>query len=551
MLTAASSARAQSPEPPVDHTSAASSAPAPAQTSATSPTSPIAIDQLTLSDDLLGAVGWRPIANGRLEALASTGNESTHHGAVRASDTLGGVGVELTGTTTSSDVIGDRSEATARIQHSSEHNRAQLYASYGSAELGTTQQSFATDLRAGTYGGAWTAWRSVGTFELHAFGEQQQLRDTRVAGTHDLDTSTHSIGVGFTSRRVQALALDHELGAGIDVVQASGDADSEATDDSDTHMRMVRARHGRHRFLSAYIHDTVRVIETLDVHGGFVFEHWRWLSNLAPLGGRDAGENMDADTGQVLSQILLDPSVGALYRVGPDLALVANAYRRLRAPTWQQMMRPVQNGSVYVVAGDELRAETITGAEAGPKLDAGELSARAVVYWNEIASPIVEVTVDDQLRERINLGHARETGVQASASLRFGKPWLATVDYAYTRAQVTEAATHPELVGKQLPQTPRHRATAQLVYDDPKIITLSGAIRYADRRFEDDRNTSVVEPFTVVDAMATRKLTHGLAGFVTVENLFDRRYTTNQVGIDTIGAPRLIQVGVRLDSARW
>ena len=41
------------------------------------------------------------------------------------------------------------------------------------------------------------------------------------------------------------------------------------------------------------------------------------------------------------------------------------------------------------------------------------------------------------------------------------------------------------------------------------------------------------------------------AGFITVENLFDRRYVTNQVGIDTIGAPRLVQVGLRLDSARW
>ena len=386
MLTAASSARAQSPEPPVDQTSAASEAPGATQTSATSATSPIAIDQLTLSDDLLGAVGWRPIASGRLEALASTGNESTHYGALRASDTLGGVGLELTGTASSSDVTGDRSEAVARIQHVSERNRAQLYASYGSEQIGTTQQSFATDLRAGTYGGSWTAWRSAGRFELHAFGEQSQVHDTSAAATHDLGTSTHSIGVGFASRRVQALGLDHELGAGIYVVQAAGDAEADDGADTDAHMRMVRTRHGRHRFLSAYIHDTVRVIETLDVHGGFVFEHWRWLSNIAPLGGRDAGENMDADTGQVLSQILLDPTVGAVYRVGPDIALVANAYRRLRTPTWQQMMRPVQNGNVFVVASDELRAETITGAEAGPSINAGELSARAVVYWNEIAS---------------------------------------------------------------------------------------------------------------------------------------------------------------------
>ena len=116
---------------------------------------------------------------------------------------------------------------------------------------------------------------------------------------------------------------------------------------------------------------------------------------------------------------------------------------------------------------------------------------------------------------------------------------------------MTAAAAHAELVGKQLPQTPRHRATALLAFDDPKLVTVSGAVRYVDRRFEDERNTIAAQRFTVVDAMAARKLTRGLAGFVAVENLFDRRYIANVAGIDTFGAPRLVQVGLRLDSARW
>lgn len=547
MIAAAGPARAQSPEPPTEHASAESSAPTDAPASARAP---IAIDQLTLDDDLLGAVGWRPIDRRRIEVLAATGNESTHQAALRATDIVGDVGIELTATTATSDAVTNRSEAGARIEHATQHHRARLYASYGSAQIGAAQQSFATDLRAGTYGGAWTAWRSAGRFELHVFGVHEELHDTRAGASHDLDTATHAIGVGFASRRVQALGLGHELGLGIDVVQAAGTG-TETDDDESTRMTMVRARHGRHRFLRGYIHDTVRVIESLDVHGGFVFEHWRWLSNLAPLGSRDAGENMDADTGQVLSQVLLDPNVGAMYRVAPELTIAASAYRRMRTPTWQQLMRPVQNGNVLVVAGDELRAETIIGGEAGPSLTTRDVSARAVVYWNEIASPIVEVTVDDQLRERTNLDHAREAGAQATLSWRIATPWLASIDYTYARARITRADAHPELVGNQLPHQPRHRATAQLVYDNPKVITVGAALRYADRRFEDDRNTSVLRPFATVDAMAARTLTHGLTGFVAVENLFDRRYVTSQVGVDTVGAPRLVQVGVRLDTARW
>ena len=61
----------------------------------------------------------------------------------------------------------------------------------------------------------------------------------------------------------------------------------------------------------------------------------------------------------------------------------------------------------------------------------------------------------------------------------------------------------------------------------------------------------VARPFTVIDAMATRRITHGLAGFIAVENLFDRRYVEHVAGFDQIGAPRMVHVGLRLDSARW
>jgi len=100
-------------------------------------------------------------------------------------------------------------------------------------------------------------------------------------------------------------------------------------------------------------------------------------------------------------------------------------------------------------------------------------------------------------------------------------------------------------------QTPRHRASALVAFDDPRIVTLTGAVHYVASRYEDDRNTIVAKPFATVDAMATRKLVRGLAGFVSVENIFDRRYVTQLGGVDTIGAPRLVQVGLRLDSARW
>jgi vitamin B12 transporter len=291
------------------------------------------------------------------------------------------------------------------------------------------------------------------------------------------------------------------------------------------------------------------VIESLDISGGFVFEHWRWLSSMPPL-VQSAEEEMDAD-GPEMVDFLLGPRFGALYRVTPGLALTAAASRRLRSPTWHQLMRPVHDGSVLTIANEGLRAQTVTGGELGPAIATSTFEARAVAYYNRIDAPITAVAIDNTLRETANLGRAHEAGVDAAASWRLAKPWLAGVGYTYTATRISDGGAYAELAGNQLAQTPRHRATAMLSFDEPRVATITGAVRYAGSRFTDARNTEALAPFTVIDAMATRQLTHGLAGFVAVENVLDRRYVTNVAAIDSIGAPRMVHVGVRLDSARW
>ncbi len=543
MVAAAGSAHAQAPEQPQPGESQSGT------TAATALDAPRPIDELTLADDLIAAVGLRPITQRRVEVLAETGSDATHQGALRATEKRGTLGLELAGEASTSDVLGSRTEATARIEHETERDLARLTAHYGTRRIGEPLQSFATDTRTATYGGAWTAWRSAGRLELEATGENVALADTRDTGTLDLATDAYSLRAGVASRRVQALGLFHELSAGVGLVQASGTAIERDLDAEGDHMEIVPTRrHGRQRFLSAYIHDTIRVIDSLDVHGGFVFEHWRWLTNIPPLGSHDFGENMDGGTSEVISA-LFGPRLDAVFRVNPDLAIQATAYRRLRPPTWQQLMRPVQNGDVVTRPG-ELRAERVTGGEVGPMLSTGAVDAHAVAYWQEVDAPIAEVTVSDALRETTNLGHAREAGVEAQASWRIAEPWLLAGSYRFAATRVTESED-AVLVDKQLAEVPRHRATALLAYDEPRIVTVTGAVRFVAARFTDDRNTQRAAPYAVVDAMATRKLTHGLAAYVAVENVLDRRYVSHDAGVDTLGTPRTLHVGVRLDSARW
>jgi hypothetical protein len=545
VLVAAGHAHGQSQVPPADAEAPASAA-APGS-SAPAPRLPI--DQLTLHDDLIAAIGMRPVGERRLEALVSTGSDATRRAAARASTTVGHLRFELTGDIGSSDVLGDRNETGARVEHASEHDRLRAIGRYASEQLGLARQSFTSDLGTTTYGAAWTGWRAAGRFELRALGEHHTLRDARTSGTLDLDRDAYGIDASFASRPVHLLGLGHELGADIAIVHASSAASTVDVVPEMMHTELRRAKHGRHRFLSAYLHDTIRVIESLDVHGGYVFEHWRWLTNITPIyeQGEHEAPSMDTVDADEINELLRGPRFGGLYRVAPEVALEAAAYRRMRTPTWQQLMRPVQNGGVTTIAADRLRPETITGAHAGPTFGNGTLEARALAYWYEIASPITTVAVSDTVRETANLGHAREIGVDAAASWRFAKPWLAGATYTFANTRVTSAAD-ALLVGKQLAQSPRHRAGFHLAFDNPRLVTLVGTVRYVASRYEDVRNTIAAKPYTVVDAMAARKLVRGLAGFVAVENLFDRRYVANHAGVDSFGAPRLVQVGVRLDT---
>src|SRR4029079_13951124 len=135
----------------------------------------------------------------------------------------------------------------------------------------------------------------------------------------------------------------------------------------------------QHRFLHAYLRDTIRVIESLVISAGFVFEKWRWPTSLTPLSAHDEVP-MDTDAPEEISTLIVGPTFGAVYRLGPSVAVTADAYRRLRSPTWLELMRPVDTAAALTAAGDSLHAATVTGAEAGPAIATGAFAARVVGY---------------------------------------------------------------------------------------------------------------------------------------------------------------------------
>jgi outer membrane receptor protein involved in Fe transport len=130
-------------------------------------------------------------------------------------------------------------------------------------------------------------------------------------------------------------------------------------------------------------------------------------------------------------------------------------------------------------------------------------------------------------------------GLELEAGVRPARAWSAEVSYVFIDAHVTE---DPMLSGKRVAQDPRQRATASLTYDG--LATVTGQLRYTSGQFEDDLNTLPMGAYTVVDLFAQRRVAYGITAFARATNLLDRRYLVGRAGVDTIGAPRAILVGL-------
>ena len=498
------------------------------------PSQPSQQPAVDTNDDLLHPRHLlRPITRDRLEAIVDAGTAGARDVQTRGTATAHGVGFELTGDIHDSD-LRDAKGVSGRVEGAN----AKAYAGYA-----TQTQLDTDDARTAYYGASWRH----GRFQASAYGDSQRIDEERLAQRYEIPTSSLGANASVRSGRLALLGMSHELVVGANFERTSGETTTEDAAAENVSMPMAmtrRSRHGDHRFLEAYMNDTLHVIESLDLSGGFIIEDWRSLSAIETI-HYGVEQNMDVKFPDI-SDMQVSPQLGALYRVDDQLSLRANGYRRMRTPTSSELWQPIALDGTLTAANPALRPESTWGGEVGPELNAGKLEARAVAFYNIVESPITSVATADGMRERTNLGGARVTGIETEASWRPAKPWLATVSYSFAHSVVTDAG----FAGKQLAQMPRQRVSAMLTYDSPRLATLTGALRYVDRQYTDASNTSSLAAYTLIDAIAARKIKRGIAGFVGVENLLDRRYL-GQYGIDTQGSPRTFRVGVRIDSARF
>jgi hypothetical protein len=97
------------------------------------------------------------------------------------------------------------------------------------------------------------------------------------------------------------------------------------------------------------------------------------------------------------------------------------------------------------------------------------------------------------------------------AEYAMGPFWRVGGGYFYNLATVTSYAANPALVGKYLPQVPKHRGSFQVAYANPRLFTLAFSLQAVGNQFDDDQNSRIVPGYTSRSA-EVRALRHlGLA----------------------------------------
>ncbi len=247
------------------------------------------------------------------------------------------------------------------------------------------------------------------------------------------------------------------------------------------------------------------------------------------------------------------PRLILVQQVNARVSWSASVYRAFRAPTLNELYRPFRVGNVVTDANSDLRAERLTGGEAGVSLNVvpRRLLIRGTGFFNEIIDPVANVTLSTTpaliTRQRQNLGRTRAPGAEIDVTAGITDRLSLTAGYQYVDATVTSFPTDPGLVGLWVAQVPHHVLTFQARYQNPARISFAVDGRMVGKQFDDDRNHFPLGRFFVLDAMAWRRIGRGAEIFAAAENLFNAQYSINATPVPQVGMPIAVRAGIRFN----
>jgi len=394
---------------------------------------------------------------------------------------------------------------------------------------------------------------------------------TRAIARVTLDQRVPTNAVGAVVQWAKTLNATNQLTAGVDFRWIDGDSEEDAFDAVVGRTRTLRrVSGGTQRSTGLFIQDILTPVPRVTITAGARLDNWRNydahnLETSLPSGSPTAAHNPNLPE---RDDTVVSPRVAAMYRLSDEINVWSSFSYGFRAPTLNELYRQFRVGAILTQANFDLGPERLKGGEIGVNvLPLSNLLVRATFFDNRIRNPVANVTLNAGTRRRQNLGRTQVRGVQFDADYRLGTDWRVGGGYVYDDARVREYNPIPapavSLVGKYLPQVPRHRGSFRVIYTNPSFATVSFDVEGTSRQFEDDQNLLVVpaaalsgagydvsaQPglpaFGIVNVSVSRTVVRNVDVYIGAQNVFDQEFFVG-LAPTTIGSPRMVSVGARI-----
>ncbi|MEY3841035.1 MAG: hypothetical protein RLZZ542_145, partial [Pseudomonadota bacterium] len=255
--------------------------------------------------------------------------------------------------------------------------------------------------------------------------------------------------------------------------------------------------------------------------------------------------------------------LGIRREIGSGQALRLAAYNGFRPATLNELHRPFRVGNDLTEANPALEPERLTGVEAGWAWTGGnQASLTTTVFWNEIESAIVNVTIGTGpglfpragfvpaggvLRQRRNAGTITASGLEIDGRFEVGETLSIRAAVSVTDARLDGGLPAPQLTGLRPAQAPIWSATGGVDWRATDRLTLAADLRWESRRFDDDLNSRVLEAAATADLRAEWALSSTTRIWFAADNVFDAEVEVSETatGVAGFGPPRTFSLGVR------
>jgi len=263
-------------------------------------------------------------------------------------------------------------------------------------------------------------------------------------------------------------------------------------------------------------------------------EHWRAYDGL----NFSASPTLNTAQPEVTATHF-SPKASLAWTPAPSWRLTASYGEAYRFPTVQELYQAVTTGVVLSVPNPNLRPEHARSGELSAERSWTNGRARVSAFGEWIDDALISQTApllpgSTQLFSYVqNIGRTRALGVEAVVEQDdvLVKGLTLSGSAVYVDPGIVSDRAFAAAVGKQIPQVPRWRATAQASYAATSRLTLSAAVRYSSRVYATIDNSDPVthtyqgfDGYLVGDLRATYRLNDHVTAAIGIDNLGGERY---------------------------